>query len=108
MKYYFLLALSFLFVFYTSSAPVNQDIIFDTQNKTCDVCKDMVGLIDHELNLGNKTIGDITRIVDDICRIIGGPAGAECVFIVDNIQKIVDDLCKGMNATRVCETLKLC
>ena len=108
MKYYFLLALSFLFVFYTSGAPVNQDIMFNTQNKTCDVCKDMVGLIDHELNLGNKTIYDITRIVDDICRIIGGPAGAECVFIVDNIQKIVDDLSKGMNATSVCETLKLC
>ena len=84
MKYYFILALSFLFVFYTSGIPISQELMFLTQNKTCDVCKDMVGLIDHELNLGNKTI------------------------IVDNIQKIVDDLCKCMNATTVCETLKLC
>ena len=108
MKYYFILALSFLFVFYTSGIPISQELMFDTQNKTCDVCKEMVCLIDHELNLGNKTISDITHIVDDICHIVGGPAGKECIFIVDNIQKIVDDLCKGMNATTVCETLKLC
>ena len=78
------------------------------QNTTCELCHVLVNAIDHELELGNKTITDITNIVDDICHIIGGPSGKECSFIVENIREIVKYLTEGLNSTQVCIKLKLC
>ena len=90
---------------YTENLNINQQPL---NNNTCKLCHILVDTIDHELQIGNKTISDITNIVDDICHMIGGPSGKECSFIVENIKMIVKYLTEGFDSTQVCIKLKLC
>ena len=77
-------------------------------NTTCKLCHILVSVIEKELKTGNKTINDIISIIEDVCRIVGGPDGAECNFIVNSIQEIINYLNKGFNNLKVCELLHLC
>ena len=88
---------------------VDKDIMnINNNNNKCELCHTLVNTINHEFKQENKTISDITNIITDICHIIGGPTGKECMFIVENIQKIVNYLTKGFNATQICDKLNLC
>ena len=87
---------------------VSNDIYNSQQNKTCETCLVLVNLIDHEVQLGNKTITDITNMIDDICLIVGGPVGKECSFIVKEIKNITNYITKGLNNTQICNNLHLC
>jgi len=80
----------------------------DDSNSTCKLCHILVDVISKELNLGNKTINDIINIVDDICKIVGGPDGVECKFIVDSIKEIINYLNQGFSNLKICELLHLC
>lgn len=82
--------------------------LFIDNNSTCKICTVIVNIIDKELKLGNKTISDIESIVQDICHIIGGPQGQECLLIVNNLQKIINLLMKGLTSLQVCNDLHLC
>lgn len=87
-----------------------KDIIYmnNMNNNTCELCHVLVNTINHEFKQENKTVSDITDVITDICHIIGGPTGKECMFIVENIQKIVNYLTKGFNTTQICDKLNLC
>lgn len=87
---------------------VKNDTYNSQQNKTCETCLVLVNLIDHEVQLGNKTITDITNMIDDICHIVGGPVGKECSFIVKEIKNITNYITKGLNNTQICDNLHLC
>jgi hypothetical protein len=100
-------------VFNSNSVSLNNTLVKnDTysleQNKTCETCLVLVNLIDHEVQLGNKTITDITNMIDDICHIVGGPVGKECSFIVKEIKNITNFISKGFNNTQICDKLHLC
>lgn len=87
----------------------SRDIMnMNNNNNTCELCHVLVNTINHEFKQENKTISDITDVISDICHIIGGPTGKECMFIVENIQKIVNYLTKGFNTTQICDKLNLC
>ena len=105
--------LAFL-VFNSSGVSIESRVVTDdimnmnNNNNTCELCHALVNTINHEFKQENKTISDITNIITDICHIIGGPTGKECMFIVENIQKIVNYLTKGFNTTQICDKLNLC
>jgi hypothetical protein len=60
------------------------------------------------MNLGNKTISFITKVIEGICKHIPGPSAKECNIISNDISEIVNYLDKGMNATTVCEKIHFC
>jgi hypothetical protein len=78
-------------------------------NETCHVCHIIVDTISYEVHHYNKTIHDITDLVKDLCKNIGGPiVSKECTFIIDNIQKIIDWIQQGSTPNIVCEHLGFC
>ena len=101
-----------LLVYNTSGVSIESKITQENinininNNKTCELCHILVNTINKELKEGNKTISDIINIVNDICHIIGGPSGKECIYIVEHIQEIVNYLTEGFNATQICIKLK--
>ena len=91
---------------YSRTIEPNTDI--NTSNETCKFCHVLTNIVEHEVDLGNKTISDITSVIDDICHIIGGPQGKECIYIVENIKNIVNNISNHMNTTEICHNLGLC
>ena len=83
--------------------PLNRDT-----NRTCEMCEVLVSLVKFELNLGNKTISFITKVIEGICKHIPGPSAKECNIISNDIKEIANYLDKGMNATTVCEKIHFC
>ena len=83
--------------------PLNRDT-----NRTCEMCETLVSLIKFEMNLGNKTISFITKVIEGICKHIPGPSAKECNIISNDIKEIANYLDKGMNATTVCEKIHFC
>lgn len=86
------------------------DLDYDNSetNSSCKLCHLLVGVIQKELKLGNKTINDIINIIEDVCKLVGGPDGAECNFIVNSIHEIINYLNKGFDNLKICELLHLC
>lgn len=82
---------------------LNRDI-----NRRCAMCETLVSLIKFEMNLGNKTISFITKVIEGICKHIPGPSAKECYIISNDISEIANYLDKGMNATTVCEKINFC
>ena len=68
-----------------NSAPVQNyyisemtDVTFQPlQNTTCILCEKLVNIIDHSIEMGNSTIIDLTKLINDICIHIPGPGGKE-------------------------------
>lgn len=87
----------------------NHAVLQSKGNATCSVCKAVVGLIDHELELGNKTIQDIASLADDLCHDLAPPPITdECDFFIDHIQEIVAWLTDHMSVKDVCIKLGFC
>ena len=98
-----------------NSAPVQHyyisemtDFIQPTQNTTCILCEKLVNIIDHSIEMGNSTIIDLTKLINDICIHIPGPGGKECLMISKDIQYIVEMLTKGLTQMEICEKLHFC
>lgn len=77
-------------------------------NVTCSLCKTLVSTIDIGIIKSNNTIQEITEIIKDICCVIHGPSGEECVFILNNIQQIVKYITNGLTSLEICKKLHLC
>ena len=79
-----------------------------TNNVTCSLCKSLVATIDYAIIKGNQTIEEITKVIKDICCMIKGPRGRECVFVLDNIQEIIKYISDGLTSIQICKKLNLC
>lgn len=79
-----------------------------TRSNECSECEYFVDFIRYELNLANKTIADITKILIDICSKIIGPGGKECIVIADDLKEIIQMISQGINNTNICKDLHLC
>lgn len=77
-------------------------------NTTCVLCKTLVSTIDYSIKKGNNTIQEITEIIKDICCMVHGPSGNECVFVLNNIQEIVKMITNGLTNIQICKDLHLC
>lgn len=77
-------------------------------NSTCVLCKTLVTTIDYGIIKGNQTIQEITQVLKDICCMIHGPSGKECVFVLANIQEIIKYISGGLTNLQICRKLHLC
>jgi len=77
-------------------------------NATCVLCKTLVTTIDYGIIKGNQTIQEITQVLKDICCMIYGPSGKECVFVLANIQEIIKYISGGLTNLQICRKLHLC
>lgn len=92
-----------------SNMATNSNMETNSNNKTCKTCIHIVEIIEYELKVANKTINDIIALVEDLCKIIGGPAVyAECKSILKYIREIINWLIDGNTPTQVCEKLGAC
>ena len=90
---------------------VNCSKIADNQNlnnATCILCKTLVSTIDYGIIKGNQTIQEITQVIKDICCLIHGPRGNECVFVLNNIQLIIKYISNGLTNVEICRKLHFC
>lgn len=86
----------------------DQKSCYSINNDNCKFCTDLVNIVRHYLLIGNKTISDIITIIYDICSMIGGLSGKECMYIDDNIKTIVNEIVNGWNTTKICYKLNMC
>ena len=84
--------------------------IVENNNMTkCELCKDIVELITYDVKNGNKTFHDIVDLIEDLCKIIGGPVVAkECKFFLSELTKVEELIVKGYNATYICQDIHMC
>lgn len=74
----------------------------------CTNCEYFIDFIRYEVDLGNKTIEDITILLRNICSKIIGPGAHECIDIANDIENISEMIAYGMNNTNICENLHFC
>ena len=93
--------------FYENCSKISED--YKTlNNATCILCKTLVSTIDYGIIKGNQTIQEITQVIKDICCMIHGPRGNECVFVLNNIQLIIKYISNGLTNIEICRKLHLC
>ena len=73
---------------------------------SCDLCKDLVGIIERQ---SNSSINIIEKIIHDICEtIIIKPEKDECLLIADDIHNITQWIIDGLHPGEICVKLHLC
>ena len=95
-----------LLAYQTFSMPVSQEV--QPFNNSCHLCEEIIGVVEKDVNVFNKTITDIIVVIRDICSDVPGPSGKECIYILDNIQQIMKWVAGGMNASTVCNKIGFC
>ena len=90
------------------------DFTFDlgySNNTTvsCELCKDIVGIVDHELNRSNTTINEIEKIIGKVCGILRlKPQREECYEIDGMIDKIKNMIIGGLDRKEICYKMGFC
>lgn len=79
-----------------------------SQNKTCELCENIVEVIAKDATHFNSTITDIIEIIKNVCENVKGPSGMECLFILKNIEEIMNWILSGLSPNKVCELLDFC
>lgn len=75
----------------------------------CTFCKDVVGIIEHRLNMSNITINAIEQLVERICSLmLSKPKRKVCDTIVNDIDKVKDMIIDGLDPKDICYKLELC
>ena len=78
-------------------------------NTKCNLCKDVVNIIDSEVHLANSTINIIEEVVKTFCNHMIIPFRKnECLFILDNLQNIINWLLDGLTPNDICVKIGLC
>ncbi len=86
-------------------------LVIGNQLKTtpCDLCIDIVNIIDAEMKLGNYSIQIITKIADEMCHLIGGEHVIhECDVITNSISEIMKWLSDKVPTETICHRLGFC
>ena len=80
-----------------------------SNNTKCNLCKDVVNIIDSEVHLANSTINIIEEVVKTFCNHMIIPFRKnECLFILDNLQNIINWLLDGLSPNDICTKIGLC
>ena len=75
----------------------------------CKLCELIVDLIEDEVKRGNKTFHDIVDLIEDLCRLIGGPIVAkECDLFLSELSKVEKLIVDGYNSTYICRDIHMC
>tara|TARA_B100000787_G_C16161265_1_gene281505 strand:- start:687 stop:1115 length:429 start_codon:yes stop_codon:yes gene_type:complete len=79
-----------------------------SQNKTCELCENIVEAIAKDSIHFNATITDIIEFIKKVCENVKGPSGMECLFILNNIEEIMNWILSGLSPIIICELLDFC
>ena len=75
----------------------------------CELCEDIVKLITCDVKNGNKTYHDVVDLIEDLCKIIGGPVvSKECNYLLSELSRVEELIVKGYNATSICQDIHIC
>jgi len=75
----------------------------------CELCEDIVKLITYDVKNGNKTYHDVVDLIEDLCKIIGGPViSKECNYLLSELSRVEELIVKGYNATSICQDIHIC
>ena len=118
MKYLYLISLFCFVAFYTINITpstykeLNSNRNHDTykiNNNSCVVCKEIVSLIDFEMQKDNATIQDIAKLADELCHDIAPPVIIEeCDFYIKNIEEIINWLAAHISIKDICIKFGFC
>jgi len=91
-------------VSYSLSYPI------ENNNTKCNLCKDVVEIIDAQIHVANSTIGIIEEIVKGFCNhlTILPIQKKECLFLLDHIQDIINWIMQGISPGDICVKLGFC
>ena len=112
----FLIMISFLSVNSTNNID-NTDItgytidtyLVNTTNTSCKLCRSIVNIIKYELNVSNKSITEIEKVVRDLCIILGNKVQKkECFNILSMINNIIEMIISGLEPGEICTKLGFC
>lgn len=81
----------------------------NSNNTSCNLCNDIVNIINGELHIANSTINIIEHIVKGFCSLIIIPLQKkECFFLLNHIQDIINMLINGLSPKDICIKLGFC
>ena len=82
----------------------------ESNNTKCNLCKDVVDIIDAQIHVANSTIGIIEEIVKGFCNhlTILPIQKKECLFLLDHIQDIINWIMQGISPGDICVKLGFC
>ena len=84
---------------------------FELEKNTtsCILCKDIISIVEHELNTANKTVSDIERIIGAVCKMLRLKSQREeCEKIDSMIDKIKDMIIGGLDRKEICYKMGFC
>ena len=75
----------------------------------CEMCQDVVNLVDGEIKVYNASVTIIEQVVKAICdAILIKPEREECLAIDGAISNITKWLANGLDPKQICEKLHIC
>ena len=82
----------------------------ENNNTKCNLCKDVVEIIDSQIKVANSTIGIIEQIVKEFCNhlTILPIQKKECLFLLEHIQEIINFIIDGLSPKDICLKLSFC
>ena len=82
----------------------------ESNNTKCNLCKDVVEIIDSQIKVANSTIGIIEEIVKEFRNhlTILPIQKKECLFLLEHIQEIINFIIDGLSPKDICLKLGFC
>ena len=102
-KYIILLSLLYIINYSVSYS-------IDSNNTKCNLCKDVINIIDAQIHLANSTISIIEQIVKGFCNdlTILPIQKKECLFLLEHIQDIINWIMEGLSPGDICNKFGFC
>lgn len=91
--------------------PTNFTFDADPSNSTvsCELCKDIVNIVEHELKKSNETINDIEKIIKIVCGMLRLESQREECYKIDNmIDEIKNMIIGGLDRKEICYKMGFC
>ena len=76
---------------------------------SCELCKDIVTIVDYELTKSNETINDIEKIIGRVCSMLRLKSQREECYDIDNmIDEIKNMIIGGLDKKEICYKIGFC
>lgn len=85
------------------------DLGYSNNTISCNLCKDIVGIVEHELSRSNETIEDIEKIIGRVCSMLAiKKERTECYDIDKMIDEIRNMIIGGLDRKEICYKMGFC
>ena len=82
-----------------------------TNNNTvsCEICKDIVTIVDYELTKSNETINDIEKLIAAVCGMLRLKSQREECNEIDNMIDVIKNMIiSGLDKKEICYKIGFC